>query len=77
MSAKQNKTKQAETIAPVAEPQKPVEIGVTAKEINEEMDREYGWIGNDLTHISRAILRELVIARLERSKACLTIQKNP
>lgn len=39
----------------------------TVTEINAEMD-EYGWCKNNLVEIARMILRELVIARLERRK---------
>lgn len=39
----------------------------TVTEINAEMD-EYRWCKNNLVEIARMILRELVIARLERRK---------
>ena len=39
----------------------------TVTEINAEMD-EYSWCKNNLVEIARMILRELVIARLERRK---------
>lgn len=39
----------------------------TVAEINAEMD-EYRWCKNNLVEIARMILRELVIARLERRK---------
>lgn len=38
----------------------------TAAEVNAEIDSEYGWVGKNITDINKAILRELVIARLER-----------
>lgn len=40
----------------------------TAAEVNEELDKEYGWCRNNIVDIARMILRELVIARLERRK---------
>ncbi len=40
----------------------------TVAEVNAELDREYGWVGNNVTNINKAILRELVMARLERRK---------
>lgn len=40
----------------------------TVAEVNAELDSEYGWVGNNVTNINKAILRELVMARLERRK---------
>ena len=40
----------------------------TIEEINDEMEREYGFCRNNVVEINRMILRELVIARLERRK---------
>lgn len=40
----------------------------TVAEVNEEIDSEYGWVGTNLVNVAKAILRELVIARLERRK---------
>lgn len=34
--------------------------------VNEEIDSEYGWVGNSIPDLLKAILRELVRARLER-----------
>lgn len=40
----------------------------TIEEINEVMENEYGFCRNNVVEINRMILRELVIARLERRK---------
>lgn len=40
----------------------------TIEEINEVMDNDYGFCRNNVVEINRMILRELVIARLERRK---------
>lgn len=71
-----NKTKTEEPvvrngldITKIEEPVKPVESKYpTVAEINEEFDREYGWCRKNIVDIARMILRELVIARLERRK---------
>lgn len=41
---------------------------VTVAEVNAEMSKEYGWLGNDVVGSLKCILRELVRARLEREK---------
>jgi len=41
---------------------------VTVAEVNAEMSKEYGWLGNDVVGSIRCVLRELVRARLEREK---------
>lgn len=41
---------------------------VTVAEVNAEMSKEYGWLGNDIVGSLKCILRELVRARLEREK---------
>lgn len=41
---------------------------VTVAEVNAEMSKEYGWLGNDVVGAMKCILRELVRARLEREK---------
>ena len=41
---------------------------VTVAEVNAEMSKEYGWLGNDIVGALKCILRELVRARLEREK---------
>lgn len=40
----------------------------TVAEVNAELDSEYGWVGKNIVDINKAILRELVMARLERRK---------
>jgi len=50
---------------------KPVQTSpdkVTVAEVNAEMSKEYGWLGNDIVGSLKCILRELVRARLEREK---------
>lgn len=41
---------------------------VTVADINAEMSKEYGWLGNDVVGSIKCVLRELVRARLEREK---------
>lgn len=41
---------------------------VTVADVNAEMSKEYGWLGNDVVGSIRCVLRELVRARLERAK---------
>lgn len=41
---------------------------VTVAEVNAEMSKEYGWLGNDIVGAMKCILRELVRARLESEK---------
>ena len=38
----------------------------TVAEINEVLDREYGWCGQSIPNLLKAILREQVAARLAR-----------
>lgn len=38
----------------------------TVSEINEALDREYGWCGQSIPNLLKAILREMVAARLSR-----------
>lgn len=38
----------------------------TVAEINEELDREYGWCGQSIPNLLKAILREMVAERLSR-----------
>ena len=38
----------------------------TVAEINEALDREYGWCGQSIPNLLKAILREMVAARLAR-----------
>lgn len=50
---------------------KPVQTSpdkVTVADVNTEMSKEYGWLGNDVVGALKCILRELVRARLEREK---------
>lgn len=49
--------------APAPKEEKPVDSLV--KRVNDEMDREYGWIQRgDVFSITKAVLRELVMRRL-------------
>lgn len=41
---------------------------VTVADVNAEMSKEYGWLGNDVVGSIKCVLRELVRARLEREK---------
>lgn len=41
---------------------------VTVADVNAEMSKEYGWLGNDVVGSIKCVLRELVRARLERAK---------
>ena len=43
---------------------KPAQPSVTVAEVNAELDREYAWCGQSIPALLRAILRELVAARL-------------
>ena len=38
----------------------------TVAEINEALDREYSWCGQSIPNLLKAILREMVAARLSR-----------
>ena len=55
--------------APIEQaPDSALNLYPTIEEINDEMEREYGFCRNNVVEINRMILRELVIARLERRK---------
>lgn len=56
-----------DTIKLAEKPQTFEKHQLTVAEIDAEMDK-YGWCKNNLVDIARMILRELVIARLERRK---------
>lgn len=43
---------------------KPAPVSVTVADINAELDSEYAWCGQSIPALLRAILRELVAARL-------------
>lgn len=47
---------------------KPAADTVTVADVNAEMSKEYGWLGNDVVGSIKCVLRELVRARLERAK---------
>ena len=47
---------------------KPAADTVTVADVNAEMSKEYGWLGNDVVGSIKCVLRELVRARLEREK---------
>lgn len=55
--------------APIEQaPDSALNLYPTIEEINEVMDNDYGFCRNNVVEINRMILRELVIARLERRK---------
>lgn len=51
----------------VSAPPKHIET-TQVRTVNEELDNEYGWVGNSIPDLLKAILMELVMARLERGK---------